>query len=220
MLRKTLFLFIALLSLTFSSCMSAKKYQSMVDFYADSSKVNYEEHPNVFVESDLKASRKNDVLKTKNLFVPLVLFWLTKTRFEVDLNNNFKSDLIKQGILERAKELDLKSLLDERKIEIRLNEIPGSYEFKKRKGFLVLFVYYGDFENNEINPGLRDLHGTYSIGEETLKEIYIQNNQNPYHALREETSIFNHDYFEQYKKEMNDLGKKLLNEILSDHSLN
>lgn len=213
-------IFALLVSTLFTSCVSTKHYHEMIDFYADSKKIEFVENSKLRITSPLSDSHVNKVEKTSSSFLPIIVYYASKDEFELEFNGNYRYKLVKQGILQKANKMNLEDVLGSKNILIKLESIPGHFQYVSQSGFIYVLYFIIDISENRIIQLKNDFVASYTVIDNG-NEIYSKQVVfpgiftefiMPETSVNEFTYIFNLDY----KRKLNNVGHKLLTEIVND----
>lgn len=144
---------LALLGLFFGSCAIkkmnttiAKYYPYHEDFTSDSTELVI-----VKPSEKLQATTQNTYVKrTKNVFVPALIFWYWNALYKCELDVKQELEKLCSDIKADCYKYKLDSILPEQRLELTVEALPTSFAYQD-KGYIFIYLYGYIFKYNRVS---------------------------------------------------------------------
>lgn len=212
-------IFLAILVVLSTSCMTTKKYSSFVD--AKTKEVSTEANVNdwLVVDAEQVEPQQNKFNQKKNSFVPAIFYWGWNSTIECELDFNTRFEFVKNGIYWAADSLDLKQYAGDKKIEIKLKEIPGKFLYENKGMVIFLIAGYVISGVEVIRPYSINLEFDYLItdnGEPKYQDnSFVQNKEQPLGNRKYSTKKFTWMYLDEFKYETDRMGLEVVKDLIN-----
>ncbi|MFT5168167.1 MAG: hypothetical protein ACI8P3_003407 [Saprospiraceae bacterium] len=216
-------IYITLISLLFTSCLSSKKYLPIVNQEAMPEIVKSANQDWLIINADNFEPSENKCKKGKSLLVPLIFYWFVQSSIECEIGSKITSSYIKNSIYKAADSLSLRKKLPDGKLIINLRQIPSKFLYLA-KGHLIFLGYTMEFGSERISPTRIRLIADFELlsGTETKTkgQVIITNTEKPLkRKWGQTTQTFTRKYLSEYRKEIDKMGKELIEEIMTKGNL-
>ena len=113
-----------------------------------------------------------NIKKLSSFMVPLGFFWGWERSYSCDINSQYFSNIFAITLQQKARELELKKCLGNKKIEVTIEEVPKGFLYSNTGTvYFFMVVYFYDF-NEVIYPQQQNFKITYRLmqGDNELKK--------------------------------------------------
>lgn len=211
-------IYIGVITVCLSSCMSTKKYSAFVDEKVKTENLEHEPKDWLVVNLPAAEEKGNTFKQVKYSFVPAVLYWGWNSTIECEIDPYTAGKYIKYGIFQSADSLDLRSKLKGRQLVIDLKQVPGNFLYENKGNAIILVVAYTTSAVEAISPYPVNLNVEYQLkenGEIVAKGSgVVQNEAQPVRNIWKSSKKFTWMYLDEYKKESNRMGTELVKDII------
>jgi hypothetical protein len=217
-------LYLSLLTVLFSSCLSSSELTGIIDSQAlpEKKSVDLPDYLTISFPESKQTCTKCE--RDKGMLLPLIFAWYWSATTECELDPGVRKSFFREGIGESAHLLGLESHLGERTLDIEILEIPGAFRFKERGGFTIFLYDWwvpDDFDEKTITPDTTHLRAVFRIREKENivweRELRILNAEQTFVKSRYSRDIRNkHDLFSLYLRELKKEIKGMTFELLKE----
>ncbi|SMO74975.1 hypothetical protein SAMN06265379_106151 [Saccharicrinis carchari] len=202
------------------SCVTTKKYASIVDPKTKDVRAESNLNDWLLVHTEQAEPQQTKYNQKKNSFVPAIFYWGWNSTIECELDFNTRLEYVRNGIYRAADSLDLKQYAGDKKIEIKLKDIPGKFLYENKGNTIIVVVAYAVSVFEAISPYPINLTYDYTItnnGESNAQgEGSIQNKEQPLGNRKHSTKKFTWMYLDEYKKETDRMGVELVKDLINE----
>lgn len=136
------FIFLCLTIVVFSSCMSTKKYASIVNPLIIETAAISQSVENLIVEwSEKNNISSSEFIRTKKSIVPAILYWKWHSTIESKFDQNYIAKQIEEGIIYSVDNSNLVNNLNGESLRIKIKNLPAEFQYDKG-GFVVIPLLY------------------------------------------------------------------------------
>jgi hypothetical protein len=221
---KIIFLTLVVLITTFffTSCVSTNKYSNFVKpKFEEFTNGTKEENSNNITVDLSKLEIVEDIVKSEKLksqFIPAILFWQWQNNIKCQISPQSVGNMFKSNFIYYSETLGLSEKLDNKKLEIKIEEIPSSFVYAN-KGYTIIFlVAYTISELEAIYPEKQNFVIKYKLQEngqaEISEEIHIVNKDIPIKNIWSTTGKFTRNYVEQFENNIKETAKETVQMLL------
>lgn len=216
---KNLVLFSVLVCL-FSSCMTTANFQKKIDFATE--EIQFEESAEdwLLVTTDKVHPANNKYGETHRLFLPLIVYWGWRSKMDCELSLDFRVNCVKAAIYKAAEELQLKRHLRGNSVEIKLEELPGVFQYRVGGGISILSLFTIPFQKQNIQPQNKKLEYNYSIlYDKTIRRKgngIVSNKEKFLTKMFSGQYVLTERYLLEYQKEMDRMGLKIVGGLIDE----
>jgi len=204
--------------LLFTSCITARKYSTIVDTKIKEQVREVEPWDWLVINPPEVESEGNQCKQEKYYFIPAILYWGFNTTIECEIDQNTRISYIKEGIYKAADSLNLKGILNGKQVEIDLKQLPGKFLYENWGSAIFLMVAYTYSGAEKIDPVPLDLMFEYRLKENeaviTSGNSGVYNYEKPLGNIWKSTKKFTWLYLAEFKKETDRMGVELVKELI------
>jgi hypothetical protein len=210
---------IALITLTFTSCISTKKIDGFVNQYYSEKVTQFNNESDWLINDTLqKIDTFSTSIKTKAQFIPAILYWQWHTNINTDINNDLVKNRFSQYLAAKSDSLELPKLLNGQKIEFEFSQAPSGFSYIHKGNSVILIVAYTVSYLIAIKPNESPYRLKYRIfNSKNIKtmegEVKVNNTEIPLNNLWKSAKKFTWTYLDEYHKHQVIAFANLINKI-------
>ena len=186
-----------------TSCITTKKYASFVDGKTKEVKTEANLKDWLIVNTEEVVPQQTKYDQKKNSFVPAIFYWGWNSTIECELDFNTRLEFVRNGIYRAADSLDLKQYAGDKKIEIKLKDIPGKFLYENKGYTIIVLVAYMISGIEAIHPYPINLEYDYLIKDDEKMNIksegFVQNKEQASSNRKYSTKKFTWMYLDEFK---------------------
>lgn len=211
-------IYLGIIAIFLSSCMSTKKYFGFVDEKIKTDTPAQEPKNWLVVNSPVTEENNNTFKQLNYSFVPAILYWGWNSTIECEINPQTAANYVRSGIFKAADSLGLNSKIKDRQLVINLKKTPSKFLYENKGHVLFLLIAYTTSGLEAITPYPISLEVDYQLtenGEVVANGVgVVQSKAQPVANIWKSSKKFTWMYLDEYKKESNRMGTELVKNIM------
>ena len=213
-------IFLTILVVLSTSCVTSRKYASFVDEKTKEVKTEANLKDWLIVNTEQVEPKQTKYDQKKNSFVPAIFYWGWNSTIECELDFNTRLELVRNGIYIAADSLDLKQYAGDQQIEIKLKDIPGKFLYENKGYTIIVVVAYMVSGIETIRPYPINLEYDYLIKDDEKVNIQseglVQNKEQASSNRKYSTKKFTWMYLDEFKNETDRMGVELVKSLIKE----
>jgi hypothetical protein len=220
-MRKQHLIYLLLIAL-FSSCISAKRYNTIYvePKFEENEAVILQKSENFTVDiAGLKDFKRTTIsTKLKSQLIPAILYWQWDRRLQAEVNPQIVGNIFKKNFISLADSLKLEDKLQGHKLELKIEQVPNTFQYIHSGNTAIFLFFYILNDVYEVVPQEVDLMVSYKLSKNgelvksgTLSAINIDKPvQNNWKSPKKLTWI----YIDQFKYHTFELSREIFKQLL------
>ena len=146
-----------------------------------------------------------DTVKSENLkfqCIPAILFWQWENNIKCQISPQSVGNIFKSNFIHYSESLGLAEKLGNKKLDIKIDEIPSSFVYANKSYIIIFIVGYSLYQLEAIYPNKQDIVLQYKFQEngqdDISEEIRIENKDISMKNIWSTTGRFTQNYVEQF----------------------
>lgn len=217
------FVFIFILVLFFSGCMSTKQLTEIVKSKIESGmpETKFHNTSNLTLKMDSLAASDSlvNVKKDKSFFIPAIVFWVWKNSMSCEIRSQYFANVFAGILQEKTVEFQLQKHLGDKRLEISLEKVPSRFVYSNSGNVFYGLVFYTYNFSETVYPDGQTLSMSYRIIKDDIElknGKYSYNFESPYRNFKVSSSQFVKIYLEQLQLDFENKSSDFIERIIEE----
>lgn len=218
-MKKTLLAFLVVT--LFTACISTKNYNAIVEpKFKEITTITTSEN---FIFDLSPLENKNSSATSKRVsskFIPAIFFWKWEKTILCEINPFVVGQSFQDNFLKYADTLNVAKKIEGKKLAIKVEQIPNSFEYTYSVNALMLVIAFSYSETQVILPQRQNLVVSYKLSQDgtSSKEgkLIVMDRSKPLTHSSKSTQKFTGIYIDQFKQNGKEMTKELVEKLLAE----
>ncbi len=217
------FVFIFILVLFFSGCMSTKQLTEIIKSKIESrmpeTKFYNTNNLTLKMDSLVESDSLVNVKKDNSFFIPAIVFWVWKNSMSCEIRSQYFANVFAGILQEKAVEFQLQKHLGDKRLEISLEKVPSRFVYSNSGNVIYGLVFYTYNFSETVYPDEQTLSMSYRITKDDIelkKEKYSYNFESPYKNFKVSSYQFVEMYLEQLQLDFENKSSEFIERIIEE----